>query len=522
MFPLACQLMLIFGSRMAEERMEAFHMDGAAAAPRGARLFTGLSFSLANVKGSVAWRTPPDAPAPQLRRRAPMPKAHEETTTSRHAMHPAIALALILAGCASPAAGPDARLTLSMAEGERAVLGVIQPPDGGEAAIRADAPWAALGPDVEKLPPGKTLRIDCFPRDLARQALPQAQAIYYAEGQPFELAIVAGARLAVLDGDASDGQASVAVPQALYRLYLGTSGKPGGSLQVADPIYFQRGAQGSTTGKPAWTPVGTRAIPLDPGFRRGAYRLRLTGSGLTTFSAFLAAPESGVTAAPLPPIAPVVSALSGPDSLFVDQIGTLTASAQDRNGDALGYRWSTTTPAGALLADYPAAGATTAWQAAAPGRYLVGLTVEDAYFRVTCPQPLAIEVQAALSASASASGGGHVMVTPTTRREFNFHARLNADGTVDGRVQVAAANARANQYVGAVQALSVAGRVATMRGVLADGLTPFSAVATDNGEGAAATSDRFSFSVDANRNGRVDAGEQILNHAIAGGNVQVR
>lgn len=429
-----------------------------------------------------------------------------------------IALGGGLVGCAAPAAGPGPSLGLDATLPERQVQGTAVQANGGRVEIRPDAPWSALGAPVSAGALGQALVVECFPRDLGKQALPAADKVYYADGTAFELKITRGATLAVTDGDASDGKAAVTVPAGQYALMLGTIGKPGGSLEVTDPIYFQRGTVPSDTGKPTWTPLGGRALPLDAAYRRGDYTLQLTGNSLTSFRVILAAAAGP---APMPPVPPFITSFSGPDELVVNQSGRFVGVASDMNGDAVTYRWAAVEPGGACRF----AGFTSEpfqnWSAPKAGLYELGLSVFDDYF-VTRPESrLPVKVVAATQKH-HVNGGGWVMLGGA-KKNMQVQAKLMTDGKATGTVHADDPAAKTGRFVGKVAAMTVEGTRAVLTGTLSDNKTRFQAEVRDLGEGKKAQApDHFRFAIDRNGDGAFTGSEWLYDHALGGGNLQVR
>lgn len=437
--------------------------------------------------------------------------------------HLGLALAVLLVpGCTAQTPTPTgAGLSLGVSVSDRAILMTTSAPEGGTFVVRDDAPWAGL-PEAARLPAGAAVHLDFFSRKPGGPVPQGANKVWYTDAVPFTVRFVPGAAFAVTDGDAADGLATVTVPQATYDAYVGTTGKPGGTVEVKDPIYFQKATLASVTTKPVWNRLGLRKLPLLAAYRRGDYTLSFAPKGLETgFSMrFVGATAS----APLPPVPPSIQALSGPDTVAPGGQAALTAAVADLNADALTYTWSATGPAAATA---PTGGATAAWTApATPGLYHLGLVVRDPYFVSTADPTLPIAVEAPVAAKlGSATGGGWVLKGAKLEKvTFSFNARAQADGSARGTFQLVEGTGKTLVKTnGTVTALAVDGHRAVASGRLADGLTAFRFEAADLGEGAKAIgADTLKVQVDANRDGTYQASETRFAQAIAGGNIQVR
>jgi hypothetical protein len=312
---------------------------------------------------------------------------------------------LLLSSCAGSSVQPASPSEPSQATVTRHVQATVDCPDGGAVTPKQGVPLQPLTP-VSKLPTGTSIHLDFKAHD---GGAPAADKVYFTPNTPFEVRFVQGTDFAVLDGDASDGLAVVQLPAGTYDGYVGTSGKPGGSLGIQDPIYIEGGSWSSSTGKGDWASLGLRQLPLDSTYGLGDYRLRFDPQKVNQFSArWFNVTGSGVVP-PLPPLPPKITQLSGPDQVPPGGTGTVTATVSDANGDALTYHWTTTTPDGTVVSGNPANGQ---WTAPLPaGTYMVDLSVEDGYFTTTACQSLPIVVpnvcpEASLTASSTMVNAG--------------------------------------------------------------------------------------------------------------------
>lgn len=294
---------------------------------------------------------------------------------------------------ANSSRGPTAPLLAQTSSGitsQRRVLSTIDCPDGGSVTPKADAP-TQVPQRVTKLPNGSAFHLDF--KERRTDSTPSSDKIWFADQTPFEIRFQEGSAFSVLDGDATDGIAEVQLPSGLYDTYVSTAGKPGGSVVVSDPLYFMRDTVGSGTGKGDWAHLGVRALPMPGSFGGGPFVLKFEPQGLTAFTSRLFTATDPATTPPVPPLPPKVTQLTGPDEVAPGATGSLSATVSDPNGDALVYRWTTTTPTGEVISDNPAGGQTAVWTAPLPsGTYQVGLTVEEAYYSTTLCAPLTIQV----------------------------------------------------------------------------------------------------------------------------------
>lgn len=421
-------------------------------------------------------------------------------------------LSIIAAGCAVPGA-PDGRFALGgEATPDRQLLGVAASADGGAFAVRADAPWGALTA-AAGTPAGAT-HLDFLSRKPGTPAPAAPTKVWYTDGVPFEVTFVAASAFAVIDGDASDGKATVGVPAGNWDGYLGTTGKPGGSVAMTDGTYFVRETLASVTAKPEWRRVGVRQLPQPAAWRRGDYKLGFAATGLAT--GFAMRWGASATAAALPPLPPAIASLAGPDTVVTGTNATLTAKVADPNGDAPALAWSAKAPSGAA-ANAPTGAASATWAAPATlGTYQLGLAATDAYFTTTAnPLPITVVAPATPAPTPtegpSVNGGGWVLVDGR-KVDLQVQARTRAKIT-DGAVKLTDdAAKKPTRLTGVVAGLGVAKNVATITGKLTDGRA-FTLLVTDGGEGAKAPADRVKMAV---------AGAVVLDGALAGGNFQVR
>lgn len=328
-------------------------------------------------------------------------------TVSRSRLLASSCAALLLASCAAPKAPPSVTPAGTSSLKAREQPSRPHSPirtqsladcEGGLVTVKATAPFSPLD-TVTQLPAGEHFRLD-FMAGGPKDRVPQADKIWFASGVPLALRWQAGPTFAILDPDGRDGTALVQVPEGLFDLYLGTLGKPGGSLGVTDALYFLQDTLPSTTGKPRHGRLGLRPLPTPADHRGGDFPLVLTPQSLTGFTLSLhgvtggnPGPGGQVPPELLPPLPPRLLALSGPDTVAPGATASLLASVEDPNGDALVYHWSTTLPDQTVDTGNPAGQGAATWTAPLPaGSYPVSLTVEDAYFSVTACAPLMIQV----------------------------------------------------------------------------------------------------------------------------------
>ncbi|MGE3724264.1 MAG: hypothetical protein AB7I41_01840 [Candidatus Sericytochromatia bacterium] len=102
------------------------------------------------------------------------------------------------------------------------------------------------------------------------QAKNGKQQVKIPENGAFQLVLEAGTgkKLEILDGDASDGQATIRLPQHSYEALLHLQGqwKPNSSLEVSDELYYVKDTLSSKQGKPIdlnrWFLLGVRPVPV--------------------------------------------------------------------------------------------------------------------------------------------------------------------------------------------------------------------------------------------------------------------
>lgn len=322
-----------------------------------------------------------------------------------HALLPSLLLALALAGCgAAPGALPGAFI-LARPDAALALLGVkaakaaavlsaptLPPASAWAWEVRPDAAWAPF--ERAEPPKGPSLHLDFKawqaggPGDEPPRGDHQ---IYYRDGLPFSVHLVAGARFDVLDRDASDGEATVAFPPGAHAGWLARRGEPGGTLLAEDPAYFRRETIQMETGPRDWLRLQARALPWPWGALHRPADLRFEPRGLPGF-----ATRWQTAAAEAPPLPPAIADLSVPPELLAGDAGDATALAAGPGGQPPGttYRWRSTDPDGRPLPTQTADAPTLAWRAPdAPGTYLLDLVVETPWYRATAPAPKLIQVR---------------------------------------------------------------------------------------------------------------------------------
>lgn len=336
-----------------------------------------------------------------------------------------LALAAVLASsCASPpiassgqapAAAPSSAPAAAAAP-VRHVQSIIECPDAGDVVPKPGASSAPFE-QVDKLPTGQAFHLD-FKARKAMGNTPEADKIYFEDDTPFDVRFVEGPDFQVIDKDASDGAVVVQVPAGYYDTYLGTTGKPGGSVTVGEPTFFQAQTIASSSGQDSWSHVGLRQLPNTGSY--GDYRIHLEPKNVTGISGrWYSVPASDVPTPPIPPLPPQLSQLSAPDQAMPGETVSVTATVTDPNNDITGYAWSTTYPDGHTAADNPVGDATATWTAPfEAGTYLVNLAVDDPYFTTKSCQPLPIVVpnlcpEASVAGDDTAQPGASVTLTGT-------------------------------------------------------------------------------------------------------------
>lgn len=290
---------------------------------------------------------------------------------------------------ATPQAAPPA--SAANAPATRRIQTVIECPDAGEASPRPGLSPAPFE-QVAKLPTGSSLHLDFKARKhLDKGQLPEADKLYFEDGVPFDLRFVDGPAFAIVDADGSDGEMVVALPEGYYDAYFGGTGKPGGTLTVSEPMFFQSQTARIAAGQDAWSRIGIRKLPEPGGY--GDYVVRLSPQGLTGLSGrWFPLDAAEVPVPPVPPTPPSVTQLSGPDQAQPGATVTVNATVNDLNHDPLTYIWSATNPDGSA-ASAPSGEASATWSAPkTAGTYWLSLTVEDPYFSTKTCQPLPVVV----------------------------------------------------------------------------------------------------------------------------------
>lgn len=318
---------------------------------------------------------------------------------------------LLLGSCATPtqtSAPSPLRIAPSVQTLTRRIMATIEDPTGGIVTVKPDAPTQPFE-QADKLPGGNAINLDF---KASQGQIPAADKIWFEEGKAFELTVSAGADFNVTDSDATDGTASVALPQGAFDAYLSLSGQPGGSVEVTDSLYFLKETLDSTKGKKDWAHLGVRQFPTTR-----AFKLFINPQGVSSFSSrWYRTDESTVVQPPLPPS---ITLLSGPDVLNPGATGTIQATVSDPNNDPLTYHWTVINAAGEAV-PAPTGESTATWTAPLKaGTYFVSLAVEDAYFITETSKSLPIVVP---NLAPSLSLSGKTGTLPTS---------LNVDTSVD-------------------------------------------------------------------------------------------
>ncbi len=313
-----------------------------------------------------------------------------------------VAGSLMLVGCATPAVvkvEPATTATGASQVASYSLQGTATNPASESFTIKANAPITPFEA-VAGLPEGETLQLG-FKAAKSNGKAGRFQ-IVYAEGLAFDLTFVSATSFEVIDGDATDGKATVQVPSGSYDVYTKANGGKNGSVAASDPLYFQAGSLAST-GDRGWAHVGVRSLPFSYSKVLGEYRLSFQASGVTGFNAALV--TSGA-AAQVPPLPPSILSLTGPDSVKAGKTADVVAAIEARAADALTYTWSTTDPAGVTTLGNPVGDTNAVFTApSVTGQYQIGLRVENAYFSTQAAQPLSMTVQPNLVLRASVGYG---------------------------------------------------------------------------------------------------------------------
>ncbi len=126
---------------------------------------------------------------------------------------------------------------------------VVECPDAGTVVPKPGISPAPFE-QVDKLPTGSSFHLDFKVRpSTGKGQVPAADKLYFVDDVPFDLKFVEGPAFKVIDSDGSDGEVVVAVPDGYYDAYFGATGKPGGTLTVGEPMFFQQQTQTVAAGQ---------------------------------------------------------------------------------------------------------------------------------------------------------------------------------------------------------------------------------------------------------------------------------
>lgn len=324
-----------------------------------------------------------------------------------------LAIAVVGAGCqASPVAPrPVWALGHNSAEVLRDLKAVGDPTaEPWIWTANPDAPWSPFG-RAEHPDRAQDLHLDFHARAVGAVIPNGANKVYFRDGVTFTLRIVEGANLAVLDADATDGEATVALPAGAYDGYLARLGRPGGTLTAKDPIFFRRESLLLDGGPLDWVRLGVRAVPFAGPAWLGPDRLEFTPAGVEGFSTrwsggrlmynpngaghFIAPWVDDAVAEPVP-LPPLIADFTVPPEGVAGDAEELAAYLSGASGlpPNTVFRWQTVDPDAHNLPDTIAGEPLLPWQLpAAPGVYQVDLRVETPYFVAHAPAPRPVDVR---------------------------------------------------------------------------------------------------------------------------------
>lgn len=202
----------------------------------------------------------------------------------------------VMTGCAAMPDCPQSdALETNGAQAQRHLLAAFP---GGSVATPAPVVTFSTLEVAQTVPAGAT-RLDFFSRKPDGPLPAAPNKVWFRDGQSFELTFVPASSLTVLDADAADGRAIIGVPDGNWQGFIGTTGKPGGFVDVLDPTFYLRDSIDSTTTKPVYRKVGVRALPQPPAWGKGDYKLSLKPAGLETGFVMFWAPTSAQPATPI-------------------------------------------------------------------------------------------------------------------------------------------------------------------------------------------------------------------------------